>query len=215
MRAVRGYQLVRRAGYPEPCILAQPAIPCRFPGQDCATLCTVAQLPASVAASPRTWIAAALVSSAWSYFTADGNRAIAVNVPESYGVQLATLRITYDAGIWRVSAIVGHTPGLDVADDLTCDPARYAVSQTSAWSFMVTNPPPGAQVRFISGASPADGCAVSLSFGEGTGTDALFLQRFGVLMTVNERARNPSDNLPVAGPQDQALAQQMIAQLPA
>ncbi|HEV8191342.1 MAG TPA: hypothetical protein VGP82_07630 [Ktedonobacterales bacterium] len=141
LRAVRSYAFVGKTGYPEPCILAQPAIPCRFPGQDCNTVCTVEQPPESVRDLARTWIAAAMVRSTWSYYTADGD-AVAVQVPESYGIQLTVLRITRGAGLWHVSAIIGHTPGLDAADDPICDPARYALAQTALWSFMVTNPPP-------------------------------------------------------------------------
>src|SRR5262249_37735284 len=107
---------------------------------------------------------------------------------------------------WQVSAIVGHTPGLVAADDMACDPARYALGQTSSWSFMVSNPPPGAQVDFISGATPADGCLISIAYG---GTSALFLQRFGVLMTVNDAAQNPVDGLPVADAAERTLAQQL------
>src|SRR5262249_34920637 len=51
LRAVRRSQFVRDTGYPEPCTLAQPSVPCRFPGQDCNALCTVAQPPAAVALS--------------------------------------------------------------------------------------------------------------------------------------------------------------------
>src|SRR5262249_18792051 len=151
-------------GYPEPCTLGQPVIPCRFPGQDCNNLCTVEHPPVSIAGSDRVWIAAAFVSTTWNYFTEDG-RARALQVAESFGLQLALLRITHEAGVWQVSAIVGHTPGLVAADDMACDPARYALGQTSSWSFMVSNPPPGAQVDFISGATPADGCLISIAYG--------------------------------------------------
>src|SRR5262249_46028445 len=81
LRAVRGYRFVNPDGSPEPCILARPAVPCRFPGQDCALLCSVQQPPASAAPSARTWIAAALVRSMWSYYAAD-NHAVALQVPE-------------------------------------------------------------------------------------------------------------------------------------
>jgi hypothetical protein len=209
LRAMREYWLDHDTGFPEPCIPEQPAIPCRFPGQDCNNLCTVEQPPASVAGPDNAWIAAAFVRPIWTYYTADGRHFVA-QVFENFGLVLAVLRITHEAGQWHVSAIVGHTPGLAAADDLACDPARSALSRTVSWTFMLTNPPPGAQVHFISDATPADGCAISLS--QGQGEAALFLQRFGVLMTANDTARNPVDNLPVADPTEQALAQQIFAQ---
>jgi hypothetical protein len=209
LRAVRNYQfVVADPGYPEPCTLGQPAIPCRFPGQHCGQFCTVAQPPASVAGPAGSWVAAATVHASWDYFTADG-RAVARQVPELFGVQLAVLRITHDAGGWHAAVILGHTPGLDAADDLACDPARYALAGTTSWSFMLTDPPPGAQVQLVSGAVPADGCAAVLNQGQ----PAIFLQRFGVLLTVNDAARNPADNLPVADSTERDLAQRLVAQL--
>lgn len=215
LRATLSYQFLTGAGYTEPCILTQPAIPCRFPGQDCSELCTVAQPPASVVDTPETWIAAAIVSAAWTYTTLDGH-IVAQNVGEQFGIQLAALRITWDGAQWHVTPLFGHTPGLDVADDAACDPLRFALSNTSSWSFMLNDPPPGAQVYFASDATPADGCAAMLAQAPGGPAGAgVFLQRFGVLLTVNDIARNPVDNLPVADPAEQHLAQQLLTELPA
>jgi hypothetical protein len=52
-----------------------------------------------------------------------------------------------------------------------------------------------------------------ISLSQDQGETALFLQRFGVLLTVNDIARNPSDNLPVADSTEQALARRLYAQL--
>jgi len=41
----------------------------------------------------------------------------------------------------------------------------------------------------------------------------VFLQRFGVLLTVNHQAINPQDGLPMASAAEQRLAQQLMAQL--
>lgn len=202
LRAIRQYQYVHQTGYPEPCIQAQPIIPCRFPGQDCNDICTAYQPPASITGADGAWIAAAVVSTTWIYFTQHGD----VSVAEALGLQLATFRITHDTGRWQVSVIVGHTPGFDAADDIACDPARYALAQTSSWSFIVTNPPPGAQVNYVSDGTPADGCVIEIEYGG----PALFLQRFGVLITVNEAARSSVDNLPVADSTERALAQRLL-----
>lgn len=208
LRATLSFQFLANANYPEPCLLTEPAVPCRFPGQDCAQLCTVPSPPPS-AAGNGAWIAAVTVHSTWDYATLD-SRPVAQGAGGAFGFQVAALRITRDQAGWRVGVIVGHTPGFDLADDLACDPARLALGETSSWSFMIVNPPPDATIRFASDATPADGCAAELIHGQ----PALFLQRFGVLLTVNDAARNPTDNLPVASPADQDLAHRLLSQAP-
>jgi hypothetical protein len=208
LRATLSYQLVSPAGYPEPCNLAQPAIRCRFPGQDCGQLCTVAQPPGGLAGADGAWIVAATVSAVWEYRTLDG-RVVAPQAREEFGVQLAVMRMTYDSAGWHVMPILGHSPGLDATDDAACDPARYAIVRTPSWNFMLNNPPPGAMAQFASDDMPADGCVAVLTHGQ----QAIFLQRFGVLLTVNDAARNPVDNLPVADAAEQRLAQHLLALL--
>jgi hypothetical protein len=208
LRATLSYQIVSPAGYPEPCNLAQPAIRCRFPGQDCGQLCTVAQPPGGIAGADGAWIVAATVSAVWEYRTLDG-RVVAPQTREEFGVQLAVMRMTYDSAGWHVTPILGHTPGLDATDDAACDPARYAIVRTPSWNFMLDNPPPGAMAQFASDDTPADGCVAVLTHGQ----QAIFLQRFGVLLTVNDAARNPVDNLPVADAAERRLAQHLLALL--
>lgn len=77
---------------------------------------------------------------------------------------------------------------------------------------MLTDPQLGAQLAVASGATPVDGCVVVV---RNYGTPApIFLERFGVLLTVNDSARNPVDILPMANADEQRIAQQLIAQLP-
>jgi hypothetical protein len=208
LRATLSYQLVSPTGYPEPCFLAQLAIPCRFPGQDCGLLCTVVQPQGGVSGADGAWIVAATVSAVWEYRTLDGH-VVAPQTREEFGVQLAVMRMTYDSAGWHVTPILGHTPGLDATDDAACDPARYAIVRTPSWNFMLDNPPPGAMAQFASDDTPADGCVAVLTHGQ----QAIFLQRFGVLLTVNDAARNPVDNLPVADAAEQRLAQHLFALL--
>lgn len=199
-----------QAGYPEPCILTQPAIPCRFPGQDCTQVCTLASPPPSVTLRPdQVWVGAVEVHAGWTYTTLDG-APDAQDVGDAFGLQLMAVSISRAGSDWQVTPIIGHTPGLDLADDLVCDPARYLLAQTNSWSFMVLNPPPYAQSLFVSGVTPADGCAVRFAYG-GNGPDPVFLQRFGVLSTVNADARNSSDNLPTADAAQQRDAQHLLA----
>lgn len=196
------------AGQAEPCLVTEPVVPCRFPGQNCSQLCTVSSPPPSVAAAGE-WVVAAAVQGTWDYVTLNGQTvAQGFSGPGPFAIQVAALRITRDAAGWHASPVIGHIPGFDLADDAACDPVRLALSQTSSWSFMVVNPPPDATVRFASDATPADGCAAELTHGQ----PALFLQRFDVLLTVNDLARNPTDNLPVASPADQDLAHRLLSQ---
>jgi hypothetical protein len=205
-----GFDFVQQQGYPEPCLAFHSAIPCRFPGQDCTQLCTVAQPPAAVAGAPdgHVWIAAAMVDATWDYATPTG-RVVARNLSEIFGIQLLTLRITWEGASWRVTPIVGHLAGLPVADDAVCDPARAWIAQNNAWSFMVDDPPPGSQTQFVSDARPTDGCVAVLN--PGSGTPAVFLERFGVLLAVNELAAGNS-GLPRADAGEQRLARQIAAQ---
>ncbi len=202
------------AGYPEPCILGQPAIPCRFPGQDCTQICTVTQLPPSLAsASDQTWIGAVVIHASWDYTVPHGPP-IARQVGEALGLQLAPLRITYAGGQWQVTAILGNVPGFDIASDPVCDPARYSLSQNNVWAFAVDNPPPGARMAFVSAPNPADGCAaVFLGHNAPNDEPAMFFQRFGVLRAVNAAAANPVANLPMADAYEQSLARQLLAPL--
>ncbi len=208
LQATLRYQVISEPGYSEPCILGQPAIPCRFGGQDCTLLCTVASAPAaSGGVAPPTWTAAVLVRASWQYAAPDGSL-VANDVGEAFGGQLATLRITYDRAGWHVALVLGHTDSLPVADDLVCDPARYWLS-TTTWGFMLSNPPPGAQTQFISDGTPTDGCLVSLA--QTPTQPALFLQRFGVLMAVNADVQNPLDHLPLVDAANRADAERLAA----
>lgn len=215
VQATLTFTYLSNAGYPEPCILAQPAIPCRFPGQDCTQICTVTQPPPALAgaSSDQTWIGAVVIHASWDYSLPHGP-SIASQVGEAFGLQLATLRIAYAGGQWQVSAIIGNVPGFDLASDPVCDPARYLLSQNNVWAFAVDNPPPGARMAFVPAPNPADGCAaVFLGHNAPNEDPAMFLQRFGVLRAVNAAAANPEANLPMADGYEQSLARQLLAPL--
>lgn len=149
----------------------------------------------------------------WEY-SAPPDASIARQAGVDVGLQLAPLRITYAGGQWQVSAIISNTPGFDLAGDAVCDPARTLLSQNSVWSFAVNNPPPGAHMAFLPAPNPADGCAeVFLGYHAPGEEPAMFLQRFGVLRTVNATAANPVANLPMADAYEQRLARQLLAPL--
>jgi hypothetical protein len=213
LNAQLSYQLVTNPSDREPCVrfLFDLGIPCRFLGQDCTQLCTVAQPPAAVAGAADAWVVAATVSASWAYTALDG-QVVAQNIQEASGIQLAFLRITWDNAGWHVTPLFGHIPGFPGTDDVACDPARYWLSN-STWSFMLTNPPPGSTAQFASDATPTDGCIVVLDQQRGDGSPAVFLERFGVLLTVNDVAVNPVDNFPVADAGERQLAAQLEALL--
>lgn len=214
LRATLTFTYLSDAGYPEPCILVQPAIPCRFPGQDCTQICTATQLPPALARTAgQTWIGAMTIHASWDYAAPDG-KPIALQVSEAYGVQLMPLRIAYAGGQWQVNVITGNVAGFDLAGDAVCDPARYLLSQNSDWSFAADNPPPGAHMAYIPAPNLADGCAAVFLGHNAPGNEpAMFLQRFGVLHTVNAEAANPDAHLPMADAYEQSLARQLLASL--
>jgi hypothetical protein len=205
LTAQLGYQVITDRGYPEPCVLGD-GIPCRFAGQDCGQLCTVAVTPAAIAGAgadaARVWTAALTVQAEWRFTSADGQLMLD-NIPEMFGAQLMVLRITWERDGWHVTPVFGHIPGLDVVDDVVCDPLRVWLAQTT-WSFMLLDPPPDASVRFTSTADPAFGCLAALGQ---TGTKpAYFLQHAGTPLLMNDVGYNPQDNLARASPHEQALA---------
>lgn len=51
LQATLTFTYLSNPGYPDPCIVTQPDIPCRFPGQDCSQICTVTPLPPSLASA--------------------------------------------------------------------------------------------------------------------------------------------------------------------
>lgn len=198
---------------PEPCAIGLLGVlPCRFPYQDCSQICTLSASLASSVGNREDWIAGIGVRATWTYTTQNG-RVVGQNIEHSVNiqnVQLAILRISWDGTQWRVVPIFGHNPALPASDDAACDDALFQLSNTT-WSFIVTNPPPEASLAVASGATPADGCVVVV---RNHGTPApVFLERFGVLLTVNDQARNPTDNLPMANAAEQRIAQQLMTQL--
>jgi hypothetical protein len=212
MRATLSYQVIAEQAYPEPCVLGE-GIPCRFAGQDCVLLCTVAVTPAVLAgagpdAAP-VWTAAVLVQAQW-LFTAINGRLILENAPEMFGAQLMVLRITWDAEGWHVAPTFGHLPGLDAVDDVVCDPLRVWLAQTS-WSFMLLDPPPGASVQFTSDRDPSDGCIAVLDQAPGSARPAIFYQHFGAPLVINDVAYNPQDGLVRASPNELARAVTVLA----
>lgn len=210
LRATFSLDLFAPTEVGDPCLLGMQAAPCRFQGQNCGALCTIADPPPSATAgAPDAWIAAVVVATTWTY-TTPGGQVVASDASSAITNLLVVLRITWDGATWRVTPILGHTAGLPAADDVACGDTRFWLTN-STWNFMLTDPPGGAAVDFISGATPADGCLAILSRGPGGANRALFLGRFGLLLTLNDTARNPVDGFPQADATDQRIAQSLAA----
>ena len=211
LRATIRFQYVPTSEYGEPCAADPAAIPCRFPGQDCAQLCTIANPPPAVA-PPHAWIAAALVRATWDYTGLDGTP-VATGITDAFGLQLAALRITYDASGWHVSTLIGYVPGLDVANDAVCDTTRFLLDQTHAWRTLVETASSPAAVTLAALPNPADGCVAVLAPLSSSSGRAILLGRVGVLRTVSALAASPADALPEADVPELQLATQGLAQL--
>ncbi|HLJ79965.1 MAG TPA: hypothetical protein VKT52_00680, partial [Ktedonobacterales bacterium] len=152
------------------------------------------------------------VHASWTYTTLDGHM-VALGLGEAFGMQLAVLRVTWDGVEWHVTPILGTTPGLPATDDLVCDPARFWLGDNSTWSFMMSDPPPGAQAQYISDSIPTDGCLAVLNQHPPDAPSAVFLEHCGVLLAVNAEAENGgSAGLPMANAAERQLAQQLAAQ---
>jgi hypothetical protein len=217
-RSLRATLHVNLAGdLGDPCLFSID--PCWFPGQDCAHICTV---PAPVSASTGTtpaWLAAVLVDLTWEYTTLDG-QSIANVAEYGYGIQRVVLRITWDGAHWLVVPVTGHQPSLPAADDLTCASALAWFSQGPPTYILFPETSNGVDFRYAAGPTPTDGCILRIAATGNPqvqvvapGAPALFLERFGVLLAANDAAHSLWPDLPVADASEQALAQQLAAQL--
>jgi hypothetical protein len=208
-------ELPAQTGVTEPCFAEANVRPCRFPGQDCAQLCT---WPMPVAPSGGTgpeWIAAALAQTSREYTALDGQEVAHNQYEFGLNLYLVMLRIRWDGTRWHVTPTIGHTPNLPPADDLLCGPALEWLSQPPLDFLFNTASAAYTTIRYASSATPVDGCVVRVvGAASGIPTPALFLERFGVLLAANDAAVGlAAPGSPRADASEQALAQQLAAQL--
>jgi hypothetical protein len=196
------------SGWSEPCTLSV-TLPCRFPTQDCQLICTLsaAQAPPSV---PPTWVVAVPVTERWTYRAADGQVLLAAPGSPTLNYFLAVLTVGWDGTSWSATPSFGHTAGGDVGDSLACDVARehllsYHDATTGPLQFQLNLP----TIGYRADATPSDGCVVGAV--PDAGSNALFLERFGVLLAVNDVAARIAPGLPRATPEEQTLASQLLA----
>jgi hypothetical protein len=204
---------VQTGGATEPCVLDPQIRPCRFPGQDCTQLCTWTEPLQPAGAAPE-WIAAALAFPSWEYTTLDGRVIVANQFENGSNTDLLLLRMTWDGTHWHVSPIIGHTPNLPPADDLLCGPALEWLVQGPLVFALDPATARDVTLQEASAATPEDSCAVRVAGPSlHLPTPALFLERFGVLLAANDAAHMVWPDLPRADAAEQALAQQLAAQL--
>jgi len=201
----------------EPCLLMPNVRPCRFPAQDCRFLCTIPGPPTNPTAD---WLAAVLVSPSWAYTTLDGHPVASTVGERGFNRYLAVLRISWDGTNWHATPIFGHQTGIPVADDATCAPGLDWLSQGPLHDIFSDRSP--LKLQYVAATMPADGCALVVTPRPGAtrlpGTPtspALFLQRFGVLLSANDSAHTLWPDIPVADDDEQQAAAQLAAQLAA
>jgi len=203
----------------DPCVLADQ---CSFSSQDCRALCedpTVVYGNSPV----QGWSVAASVSLAWSYTTLTG-LLVARDQPISalrgtQRYQIVSVHITRASQGWRISPFP-HTPGSGYGDPL-CSQAAQDTGELASMSS-------GNQDMFVQDVLPAQraaqGCLVVLVTGPGTVLNpqtpaaaphthlvAFCLVRFGVVLAVNQVARQQWPFLPIGDAFEDALAQVALA----
>jgi hypothetical protein len=225
LRATLSLMLDPNPGWTEPCAASGGSFqPCRFPGQDCRLLCTVA----STSADGGAWLIAFMAQAAWDLARLDGAPAGMAAGGPHLGDVLVPALVTWDGAAWHATPVFGHAAGGELADDAVCGPARdwlawgAAVFGDAAGPLVPGGPlqtgqSPGGVV-FASGVDPTDGCYVAvppdaLAFTpQPPVTQSLeFLLRFGVLLAVNDTARQVAPGLPVANAAARAIALRLSA----
>jgi hypothetical protein len=203
--------LLRGPGSPGGCSPPQGAVqPCRAPGQDCSAICTL--LNPSLQLSGLTWPAGVVISTDWTYTTLGGQSLVQHVGDPGLNAHLAVTLLDWYGPQWSVTPIVGHRMNVPESDDALCDPARnWLASGPLAPLLAATEGTPEPTFQYASAGELTDGCVVSLTKYEPTvtgqeGPPALFLERFGVLLAVNDAAHGLWPELPRADAAEVALA---------
>jgi hypothetical protein len=213
--------------FPQTCTLAE---------QNCAQLCTIPWNAQGIPQEPR-WFAFAQTHLSWDYTTLQG-QPIASDQPidnssvnfASMTDQLTLLSITWQHDSWHIRPLLGSDlpsptivdsgdlgqpigENIQLADDPACVAAQNIFVQLSAYSSSLLNASPQ-QIHYVSGANPAAGCVVTLPLiidnaTSTGGQTAIFLERFGVMLAVNDAAHRLQPDLPLADREEKTLAGQL------
>lgn len=183
---------------------------CAIGGQDCRLFCTLFWPGATSG-----WDVAAIIRPQWSYKTLTG-QIIAQHQPDTLMAQGQFQFITFHIvwhGHWQVTF---HPTGESTFDDPAC---------IAAESDVFTNPVLDQAGHtdlfwnFLSSSNAADGCVVDgtlsvpsqlLSGTPASVEHVYLLHRFGVLLAVNALAHQTWPEIPIASPQERAIASQIL-----
>ncbi len=226
-----GCALDAEAMLPQPCTLAGQdcAQLCTIPWQ----------LQQALAQTQTGWLAFVRTHLSWDYTTLQEQTIARNQPIDMSGAnyapwtdQLTLLSITWQNDRWQVHPLLGPElpiptivdsgdlgqpagANIQLADDPGCIAAEDVFAQLIAYSDTPLNDSTQ-QVRYLSGTNPAAGCLVVLpastdNTGNGATTwqSALFLERFGVTLAVNDAAHHLIPNFPVADATEQKLARQL------
>ncbi len=182
---------------------------CSFAGNDCRNFCTL-PWPQSGDVTSEGWHAAAIVRPTWIYAAADGHViAPPQGVDTSGDQQFIMLHITWQAGQWHVTF---HPQGASSFDDPNCISTMGSIMTKPSYNST-------AQQRivwtFSSISNRSSGCLATAMLHDGDNLQtapvqmpaAYILQRFGVLMAVNDTAHRLWPNLPLADDYARSVAQ--------
>jgi hypothetical protein len=118
---------------------------------------------------------------------------------------------------WSVTPLIGHRVSVPEADDALCDPARnWLASGPLAPLLTAMGGVSQPTFQYTSAVELTGGCVVNLTRYESAGTGkepppALFFERFGVLLAVNDAAHELWPGLPLADPAEAADATQLAS----
>ncbi len=178
--------------------------PCFLDGQDCRLFCTILQ---SGNSSAPFWDIAAIVRPFWTLSATDQQQNQHTSVVGAQ--QFSAFRTQWQSGNWHVTF---QDQGTTSFDDPNC---------VSTFSSIVSNEQyqrEGAYWSYISSTNRADGCVAirlpsataaqepTLSLSSGP----VLLQRFGVLLAVNDDAAKQWDHLPRATQEESHIAEDIL-----
>jgi hypothetical protein len=192
---------------------------CDSGNQDCRLFCDGPAFAGSnITRSPAVWQASVQVQLLWQFTTRDG-RVVEENQADSFilGQQNALtvpLNITWNGMGWGVTP--NSQSGSFGSDDPVCQ-AAFGDMYTLVFASTTLDTEP----QLVPGPTYASGCLITIPLGSGlngtpmptptASTVAYVIQRFGVLLAVNDMAHRLWPFLPVADVSTQHLVQQLIA----
>ncbi len=218
LQVTHRFVLDTNTALPADCEGISLGVSCFVDGHDCRLFCTLNWPGVSndVAGANADWHVAAIIRPIWQYTPLIQSSVAAAAEPlfVSGGQQYVTLRIRWQQGDWAISF---HQQGASSFDDPNCITAMNTlVTQPSYQSL----PSVGQQLywSYLSGKNRADGCLamtmqqVFVPNDANFSSQAMLLERFGVLLAANDAAHQLWPALPLATPLEQQVASNIAHQ---